>query len=162
MSALKFHTNNYLKIKVMTHLTRSNRPSTLEGSWLTDFFDDDFVTPFNAPLGRRSMPAANVRETDKSFEIDLAAPGFTKKDFNLSIENGCLMVSAEKNEEKEQKEDNYTRREFGYQSFSRSFNLPTNTNEEDINARYEDGILKLSIAKKALPEAKQKKSIMIK
>jgi HSP20 family protein len=108
------------------------------------------------------MPAVNVRETDKSFEIDLAAPGFTKKDFNLSIENGYLIVSAEKNEEKEQKEDNYTRREFGYQSFSRSFNLPTNTNEEDINARYEDGILKLSIAKKALPDAKQKKSISIK
>jgi HSP20 family protein len=143
----------------MTLLTRAGMPSTLGGSWLTDFFDDDFGAP---SFGRRSMPAANVRETDKSFEVELAAPGFTKKDFNLSIENDCLIVSAEKKEEKEQKENNYTRREFGYESFSRSFNLPANTNEEDINARYEDGILKLSIAKKALPEGKVKKPIAIK
>jgi HSP20 family protein len=143
----------------MTLLTRTERPSILGGSWLTDFFDDDIIVP---SLGRRSMPAANIRETDKSFELELAAPGFTKKDFNLSIENDCLIVSAEKKEEKEQKESNYTRREFGYQSFSRSFNFPANANEEDINARYEDGVLKLSIAKKALPEGKVRKPIAIK
>jgi HSP20 family protein len=108
------------------------------------------------------MPAANVRETDKSFELEVAAPGFTKKDINISVENNCLIVSAEKKEENERKEDNYTRREFGYQSFSRSFNLPANTNEDDINARYEDGILKVSIAKKSLPEGKVKKPISIK
>ena len=146
----------------MTQLKRTERPSTLGGSWLTDFFDDDFIMPFGTTLGRRSMPAANVRETDKSFEVEIAAPGFTKKDFNLAVENNCIIVSAEKKEENEQKEDNYTRREFGYQSFSRSFNLPANTSEEDINAHYEDGILKLSIAKKALPEGKLKKPIAIK
>jgi HSP20 family protein len=143
----------------MTLLRRTERPSILGGSWLTDFFDDDIVVP---SFGRRSMPAANIRETDKSFELELAAPGFTKKDFNLSIENDCLIVSAEKKEEKEQKESNYTRREFGYESFSRSFNFPANANEEDINARYEDGVLKLSIAKKALPEGKVRKPIAIK
>jgi len=73
-----------------------------------------------------------------------------------------LTVSAEIKQEKEQKEDNYTRREFGYTSFSRSFSLPVNTNEEDVKARYEDGILKLSIAKKDQPEAKPKKAIEIK
>jgi HSP20 family protein len=137
---------------------RANRPTTLQGSWLTDFFDDDFIVPF----GRRSLPAANIKETDKSFEVELAAPGFIKKDFSLAIENSYLTVSAEKREEKEQKENNYTRKEFGYESFSRSFNLPANTTEEDINARYEDGILKLSIAKKSLSEGKLKKPIAIK
>jgi len=146
----------------MTLLTRSERPSTLGGSLLSDLFDDDFVMPLRTTLGRRSMPAANVRETDKSFELEIAAPGFTKKDFNVSIENDCIIVSAEKKEEKEQKEDNYTRREFGYQSFSRSFNLPANTSEENINAHYEDGVLRLSIAKKALPDSKLKKPIAIK
>jgi HSP20 family protein len=141
----------------MTQLTRFERPSTLTGSWLSDFFDDDVITPF----GKRNVPATNVKETEKSFEVEMAAPGFTKKDFNISIENGCLLVSAEKKEKKEKKEDNYTRREFSFESFSRSFNLPENTSEEDINAHYEDGILKFSINKKALPEQKSKKAIAI-
>jgi HSP20 family protein len=143
----------------MTLLTRHERPATLRESWLSDFFDDDFIAP---ALGRRSMPAANIEETDKSFELEIAAPGFNKKDFNISIENDCLIVSAEKKEEKEQKESNYTRKEFGYQSFSRAFNLPPSTNEEDINARYEDGILRFSIPKKAIPAGKTKKPIAIK
>jgi HSP20 family protein len=142
----------------MTLLTKSGTSPALGRGWLADFFDDDFIQPF----ARRGMPAANVKETDKSFELELAAPGFNKKDFTISVDNNCLMVSAEKKEEKEQKDDHYTRKEFGYQSFSRSFNLPSNTNEEDINAHYEDGILKLSIAKKALPDGKQKKPIAIK
>lgn len=142
----------------MTLLTKPGISPAPGRGWLADFFDDDFIQP----LARRGMPAVNVKETDKSFELELAAPGFNKKDFAISIDNNCLTVSAEKKEEKEQKGDNYTRKEFGYQSFSRSFNLPSNTNEDDINAHYEDGILKLSIAKKALPEGKQKKPIAIK
>jgi HSP20 family protein len=71
-------------------------------------------------------------------------------------------VSAERREEREDKQDNYTRKEFGYESFSRAFNLPVNTNEEDISAKYEEGILKLAIAKKNEPESKLRKSIDIK
>jgi HSP20 family protein len=92
----------------------------------------------------------------------MAAPGYAKKDFNLSIDNNMLTVSAEKKQEQEKSEDHYTRREFGYESFSRSFNLPANTNEDDIQARYEEGILKLSITKKGGTDGKTKKLIAVK
>jgi HSP20 family protein len=133
---------------------------TLRGSLLSDFFDDDVF--FNSPMGRRSMPSVNIRETGKSYELEMAAPGYNKKDFNISIENNMLTVSAEKKHEQEKSEEHYTRREFGYESFSRTFNLPANTNEDDVNARYEDGILKLSINKKGLADGKIKKPIAIK
>lgn len=108
------------------------------------------------------MPSVNIRETDKSFELEMAAPGYNKKDFNVSVENNLLTVTAERKQEEEHKEEQYTRREFGYESFSRSFNLPANTNEDDISARYEDGILKLSITKKGPDQTKLKKPISIK
>lgn len=143
----------------MALVKHTDRPA-IPGSWLSDFFDDDW---FGSSIsGRRNMPAVNIRENDKSFEIELATPGFDKKDFSVLVDNNVLTVSAEKKEEKEQTEDHYTRREFGYQSFSRSFTLPTNTNEEEITARYEDGILKLSIAKKTQPEGNIKKPITVK
>jgi HSP20 family protein len=144
----------------MSLIKRSEWP-TLGGSMLSDFFDDDgfFKSPW---LGGRGMPAVNVKETDKNYEVELAVPGYDKKDFNISIDNGLLTVSAQKEEQKEKKEDNYTRREFGYSSFSRTFNLPVNTNDQDINARYEDGILKLSIAKKQEPNGRTRKAIDVK
>lgn len=141
-------------------LIRNSSWPTLRGSWLSDLFDDE---RYSSPWAKSSsVPAVNVKETDKTFEVDVAAPGFNKKDFNISVDNGLLTVSAERQEEKEKEGDNYTRREFGYESFSRSFNLPTNTNEEDISAKYENGILRLSIAKKNQPESKLRKAIDIK
>jgi HSP20 family protein len=144
----------------MTLLKRSDWP-TVTGSLLSDFFDDSgFV---NSPwLGRQSTPAVNIKENEKNFEIEVAAPGMEKKDFEISVNSGILTISAEKKQEKESKDENYTRREFGYFSFSRSFNLPTNTSEEDINAKYDGGILKLSIAKKGELEGKPRKTIEIK
>ena len=108
------------------------------------------------------MPAVNVKENDNAFEVEIAAPGFDKKDFKISVDDGLLTVSAESKREDEQKEGNYTRKEFGYSSFSRSFNLPLNTSEEDIQAKYEEGVLKLIIAKKNIAAAKPKRSIEIK
>ena len=143
----------------MALIKHSDWPS-LGGSMLSDFFDDDVF--FNRPISRRSMPSVNIRETDKSYELEMAAPGYGKKDFNISIDNNTLTVSAERKEEQEKKDEHYTRREFGYESFSRSFNLPANTNEDDINARYEDGILKLSITKKTENGNKFKKPIAVK
>ena len=145
----------------MTLLTRRSDWPLLSGPLLTDFFDDDRVFNSSWLRGQRT-PAVNVKENEKDYQVEVAAPGFNKKDFNVAIENGCLTISAEKKEEKEQKEDNYTRREFGYASFSRSFNLPENIREDDINAQYEDGILKLSLAKKELSQVKPKKAIDIK
>jgi HSP20 family protein len=144
----------------MALLRRSDWP-TLGGSLLSDFFDDDRF--FNSPwLKGQSLPAVNIRETEKNYEVELAAPGFNKKDFNISIENALLTISAEKKEEEEQKENNYTRKEFSFSSFSRTFNLPENISEDDIQAKYEDGVLKLVLAKKEVSQSKPKKAISIK
>ncbi|WP_339655939.1 Hsp20/alpha crystallin family protein [uncultured Maribacter sp.] len=104
--------------------------------------------------GKSAEPALNIKETDDNFEIELAAPGFGKKDFNVTIDDGCLNISAEKSMEKEEKEDNYTRREFSYNSFERSLQLPENVKEEEIKAKYNDGILSFKLAKKE--EAKKR------
>ena len=132
---------------------------TMRGSLLSDFFDDDVL--FKSPMGRQRMPSVNIRETDKFYELEMAAPGYGKQDFNISVENNILTVSAGRKHEEEKKDDHYTRREFGYESFSRSFSLPSNTSEEDIRARYEDGILKLTINKKDAGNGRNKKAISV-
>ena len=134
-------------------------PSSWSSSWLSNLMDDDDLIESN--LMKRSLPKVNVKESDQEYDVEMAAPGYSKKDFKITLDNGLLTLSAEKKEEKEEKEKNYTRREFGYSSFERSFNLPENVNEEDIKARYEDGVLRLTIPKKPLPNAKAKKAIDI-
>ena len=130
-------------------------------SLLADLFDNDrfFASPW---LSGRNMPAVNIKENERNYEVELALPGYDKKDFEISVDNGVLTVSGEKSEETEKKEDNYTRREFGFSSFSRSFNLPTNINEENIDAKYADGVLKLTIAKRQESNGKSRKQISIK
>ncbi|MEI5579364.1 Hsp20/alpha crystallin family protein, partial [Streptomyces brasiliscabiei] len=86
-------------------------------------------------------PAVNVSETDKNYEIEVAAPGMKKDDFKVKVENGAIHISAERKEEKEEKQKNYTRQEYSYNSFSRSFTLPEDVKEDDIKAQYEDGVL---------------------
>lgn len=128
---------------------------------LYDFFDDDgfFSTP---RLSGRNMPRVNIKDNEKNYEIELAVPGYEKKDFHISIDDGTLTVSAERREEKEKKENNYTRKEFECSSFSRSFNLPPDTKEENIDANYDGGILKLRIEKKQESSPKPRKEIAIK
>lgn len=144
----------------MSLIKRSEWPA-FENSLISDFFNDQrfFGSPWT---NGRSLPAVNIRENDKNYEVEVAAPGYDKKDFNVAIDSGLLTVSAERREEKDKTEENYRQREFGFNSFSRSFNLPANTNEEDINAKYQDGVLKLSIAKKNAASEKVKKAIDIK
>jgi HSP20 family protein len=132
----------------------------MNGNLLSDFFDNDRF--FDSDwLKEQTMPAVNVKETEKSFDIELAAPGLSKKDFKINVDNGVLTISSEKKEEKEQKEKDYTRKEFSYSSFSRSFTLPENVNEDDVKANYEDGLLKLNVAKKVLTQPKTKKAIEV-
>jgi HSP20 family protein len=145
----------------MSIIKRSEWPLLGNGSWLSDFFDNEKFFDSDL-LKRQAMPAVNVKETDKNYQIEVAAPGRTKKDFNISAENGVLTISSEQKEEKEQKEKDYTRKEFSYSSFSRSFSLPENANEEDIQANYADGILKLEVAKKVISQPKTKKAIEVK
>lgn len=144
----------------MSLIKRSEWPLPGNGSWLSDFFDNEKF--FDSDwLKRPALPAVNVTETDKNYEIEVAAPGRSKKDFNISAENGVLTISSEQKEEKEQKEKGYTRKEFSYSSFSRSFTLPENANEEEIKANYADGILKLEVAKKVISQPKAKKAIEV-
>ncbi len=110
--------------------------------WNTGLMDNPFWN------GKTMEPALNIKETDDNFEIELAAPGFAKKDFEVTIENGCLNITAEKEHSDEEKEENFTRREFSYTSFQRSLQLPDSVKEEDIKAKYNDGILSFKLTKK--------------
>lgn len=143
----------------MSLIKHSEWPSISNG-WLSDFFDNEKFFDSDL-LKNRTLPAVNVREMEKHFEIDVASPGRSKKDFKVTAENGVLTISSEKKEEKEHKEEGYTRKEFSYNSFSRSFSLPVNADEDDVKANYEDGILKLSIGKKVSSHSKSKKEIEV-
>ncbi len=106
-----------------------------------------------------NLPAVNLKEADANFTIELAAPGMKKEDFNVEIDHNVLSISSESQSEKEE-EDNagkYTRREFNYSSFRRSFTLPESVNTENINATYENGVLRLTLPKneEALPKPKR-------
>jgi HSP20 family protein len=103
-----------------------------------------------------TVPSVNIRETDSSFEVEMAAPGMEKKDFHISLEGNTLTIASQKQSKQEQEQDGYSRKEFSYQSFQRSFELPKDVvDEENIAARYENGLLHLTIPKK---EAARKKA----
>ena len=144
----------------MSLIKRNEWPLLGNGSWLSDFFDTEKFFDSDL-LKNRALPAVNVKESEKNYEIDVVAPGRSKKDFNISAENGVLTISSEMKEEKEEKEKDYTRKEFSYSSFTRSFVLPENANEDDIKANYADGILKLEVAKKNISQPKVKKAIEV-
>ncbi len=113
-------------------------------NWMESFFRDDdfFANRWNLET---TTPAVNVLEKDDSFQLEVAAPGMKKADFNLELKDGMLHISAEKHAEKEQTDKGYTRKEFSYNAFSRSFWLPEDIRTEDIKANYTDGILKIEI-----------------
>jgi len=104
-----------------------------------------------------NIPAVNIKETDTSFGIELAAPGKNKEDFNIEIDHNVLTISSENKSEKEKKEEKYTRKEFSYTSFRRSFTLPDSVNADFINATYENGVLNVVLPKReeALPKPKR-------
>lgn len=128
-------------------------------SILSDFFDSDRFFPdrlFRDLAVEDWTPAVNIIESDKDFSIELSAPGFKKDEFKVNVENGILHISAETKKEEEEKGKIFTRQEFRYNSFSRSFTLPENASEDKIGAKYEDGILKLTLVKKVQSEPKRK------
>ncbi len=129
---------------------------------LENFFNDDWFFGRDVmPMRSFTVPAVNVKETEDSFELEVAAPGMDKKEFKIEGEDIVLTISSEKemkNEEKDEK-GNYVRREFSYQSFKRSFVLPDTVNTEKIEAKYKDGILHVSVPKRE--EAKKKATRLI-
>ncbi|WP_299817951.1 Hsp20/alpha crystallin family protein [uncultured Pontibacter sp.] len=113
------------------------------------FFDNDLMR-MPAQFGRQlmgNMPATNIRENESDYSIEVAAPGMAKEDFNIDLTEGVLTISCQKESENKEDNDNYTRREYNYSSFRRSFHLPESINEDDIKARYQDGILHITVPK---------------
>ena len=108
------------------------------------------------------VPAANITENDKEFNLELAVPGMKKEDFKIGIENQQLNISCEQKENKETNDEQYTLREFSYESFNRSFMLPESVNAEGIKANYAEGVLKIVLPKKELAKIAPKKQIKVK
>lgn len=128
------------------------------------FFNNDLMDWNNSNFSstNTSLPAVNVKENDNEFSIEVAAPGMTKKDFNISFHNNVLTISSERKEEKKEKEDNYSRREFSYQSFQRSFTVAANAVDSDkITAKYAEGILTITLPKREEVKPKPLKEIKI-
>jgi HSP20 family protein len=98
--------------------------------------------------GGTALPAVNISESEKGFHIDLSIPGFGKEEITISLDENNLIVTGEKSAEKVDQEKRFTRKEFSYQNFKRSFTLPENVNEEAIAAKFENGILNLELPKK--------------
>jgi HSP20 family protein len=94
------------------------------------------------------VPAVNISEEEKGYRLELSAPGYNKEDFKIVIEKGTLIISGKHNEEQEVKEKTYSRKEFNYGSFQRTFTLPEQVNDNEITAKYENGILYLLIPKR--------------
>lgn len=125
-----------------------------------DLFSDDWMETPTRKI-QSTLPAVNIKETDKSFELEVAIPGMKKKDIKLDIERDILTISSEQNKENEVKNDGFTRREFHYASFKRSFSIPESVDADKIDATYTDGILNILLPKKEEMTPKSK-SIKIK
>ena len=126
-----------------------------------DFFDRDWLnTPGFSNTGV-SIPAVNIKESEEGYSVEIAVPGMKKEDFKVDLDHNLLTISAEEKTEDSEKdaEGKYTRREFNYRSFKRTFTLPETANEEEIHAAYKDGVLVIDIPKKE--EAKPKPVKMI-
>lgn len=133
-------------------LVRFNNPAF-------QFFNEDFNNVLknldtmypskqNNQLAFNNIPAVNVKEVEGSFQIEVAAPGLKKEDFKLSLHENRLSISTKKEESSEEKTEKYTRQEFNYSSFQRTFNLPKSVDGEKIEATYNDGILNINLPKK--------------
>lgn len=140
-------------------------------SMLSRFFDDDafgfpegfmddagLLTPrlLDRPFLRDlKLPAVNIQDNSDHFTIELAAPGYRKEDLKVSVKDGVLAISSERSKEQEEDGKGYTRKEFSYAAFHRSFVLPENTDADSLKARFADGVLKLTLKKtKVLNENK--------
>jgi len=151
----------------MNSMVRSNNtlfptiPSLFDDFFTRDWLDSSLA---NWKVSGATLPAANVKESNDDFQIEVAAPGMTRDDFKVELDNNVLTISSEREEKNEQKDEkgNYTRREFSYQSFQRSFSLPESKVLGDkISARYSDGILYVTVPKSEEAKVKPAKQIAI-
>jgi HSP20 family protein len=128
------------------------------------FFDNDLFDWSNRNFSNTNttLPSVNIKEGSEGFEVEMAAPGLTKDDFKIELNHDMLTISSEKETDKETKGDqHFSRHEFSYQSFSRSFSLPNTADSDKIAAKYDNGILKILIPKKEEAKPKPAKQIEI-
>jgi HSP20 family protein len=130
---------------------------------------DDFFKPWNEWFDNDNrfwatvrIPSVNITENKDEYNVSLAVPGMKKEDFKIDVNGNMLTISCEKDETKEEKDKKYTRKEYSYSSFSRTFTLPEEVNREKIDARYEDGLLKLSLPRKEEAKKFAAKQIAVK
>lgn len=133
-------------------------PSLMDNLFSRDLMD---WSTSNYSNTNTTIPAVNIKETDDDFQIEVAAPGMDKKDFKINLENNQLMISSERQSNVKEKDENYTRKEFSYQSFQRTFNLSDQMIDGDkISAKYCDGVLCIVLPKRE--EVKPKPARLIK
>jgi HSP20 family protein len=144
------------------NIVRSNHRNPEFNSLMKNFLSDDFLNWPNAKweMNRNGMPPVNIAENEDGYNIQLAVPGMNKEDFKIELDGDSLVISAEIKGVREEKAENFTRKEFGFRSFKRSFILPENSvNAEAIKASYENGVLGVQLPKKE--EAKPQPAKMI-
>ncbi|HSP39917.1 MAG TPA: Hsp20/alpha crystallin family protein [Gillisia sp.] len=139
-----------------------------EDNWLPSVFDDMFKADWlggtsNVNSIGTSIPAVNIQENDDMFMVEVAAPGKTRKDFKIELDNDVLTISAEEKKENETSERNgrFTRKEFSYSNFKRAFSLPETVNSEEISASYENGVLLINLPKREEAKVQPKRMIEI-
>lgn len=135
---------------------RSTLPSIVD-----EFFGDDLWNRFFDDSESVTVPSVNIKEGKDDYAIEVAAPGFDKKDFRIDLNNNVLEISSEKEVKEENKDEKVMRREFRYSSFKRTFTLPDTVDTEKIKASYKDGILSISVPKKEEAKVKPTKQIAI-
>ncbi len=127
-------------------LVKKGWTSPFSNNYLSDFFNTDKLLNDDYFAAER-MPAVNVIENEKSFEIEVAVPGMKKDDFKVEVKDGMLSIFAETKDEKKEETKNYTRKEFSCTSFSRLFTLPENVKDGEIDAEYKNGVLNIILPK---------------
>lgn len=127
---------------------------------LFDTFFNDFDR-VQKPTFANTLPSVNVIENEDNYQIQLAAPGLSREAFKVNVHEDVLTISSEKKSDEEVKEENFTRREFSFASFTRSFNLPETVDSDTIAATYNDGILNLTLPKKEEAKPKEPKLIEV-
>ncbi len=147
-----------METKALTRLNET-MPSVFDDffkPW-SDLFDNDKwnMRPMN-------MPAVNITEQPNEYLLSLAAPGMKKDDFKIDVDGNMLTISSEKEENKEDKNKKFTRKEYSYSSFSRCFSLPEEIKQENIDAKYEDGVLKITLPRKEEAKKPAIKKIAVK
>lgn len=145
---------------LVTTKKKDRLPSALE-----DLFNDRFfgLSPFFRQVTQNGslVPDANIIENPEHYVIELAAPGLDREDFNVEVKNGILNISAEKEEETKEESKNFRKREFSFNSFTRSFALPENLAIDNIFAKYKNGVLQLTLPKKEISPATPSRHIEV-